>query len=157
MSFCYLIWRRASQSVAPENSYDLLSCQKKRWLLLMLAFGFPESMSSKPHAMLQAWGGVAANLPIRKSPGGVDQQSAKYEPKWSSRPMASWLEWEVVWQAGPGRWSSPCTGHWWGQKENNGIFTKWEIPVHFILKSYCMCGKESKLICEHTLKDWLCI
>ena len=38
-------------------------------------------------------------------------------PKWPRRPMASWLVSGIVWPAGGGRWSCPCTRHWWGHLE----------------------------------------
>ena len=34
--------------------------------------------------------------------------------RWPRRPTASWLVWGIVWPAGLGRWSCPCTWHWWG-------------------------------------------
>ena len=36
--------------------------------------------SQQPHAMLQAWGGVAGKLPGREGPWGVGRQPAEYEP-----------------------------------------------------------------------------
>ena len=35
-------------------------------------------------------------------------------PRWPRRPTASWLGSGIVWPAGAGRWSCPCTQHWWG-------------------------------------------
>jgi len=35
-------------------------------------------------------------------------------PRWPRRPRASWLLSGIVWPAGAGRWSCPCTRHWWG-------------------------------------------
>ena len=36
-------------------------------------------------------------------------------PRWPRRPTASWLGSGIVWPAGAGRWSCPCTRHWWGR------------------------------------------
>ena len=40
----------------------------------------PALWSQQPHAMLQAWGGVAGNLSGRKGPGGFGRQPAEHEP-----------------------------------------------------------------------------
>jgi len=34
-------------------------------------------------------------------------------PRWPRRPMASWPASEIAWPAGPAKWMSPCTWHWW--------------------------------------------
>ena len=39
----------------------------------------PAPGSQQPHAMLQAWGGVAGELPREKGPEAVGQQLAEYE------------------------------------------------------------------------------
>ena len=39
----------------------------------------PALGSQQPHAMLQAWGGLAGKLHGGKGPGGVARQSAEYE------------------------------------------------------------------------------
>jgi len=40
----------------------------------------PALGSQQPHATLQAWGGVAGNLPSGKGPWGVGRQPAEHEP-----------------------------------------------------------------------------
>jgi len=40
----------------------------------------PALWSQQPHAMPQAWEGVAGKLPNRKGPGGVGWQPAEQEP-----------------------------------------------------------------------------
>jgi len=40
-------------------------------------------------------------------------------PRWPRRPTAPWLRSGTVWPAGAGRWSCPCTRHWWGRTSNN--------------------------------------
>ena len=40
----------------------------------------PALESQQPHAMLQAWGGVAGKLPVGKGPGGAGRQLAEHEP-----------------------------------------------------------------------------
>ena len=64
----------------------------------------PALWSQQPHAMPQAWGGVAGKLPSRKGPGGVGQQPAEQEPavcpggQGGQRPASG-----IVWPAGVGR------------------------------------------------------
>jgi len=40
----------------------------------------PALGSQQAHAALQAWGGVAGELPGGKGPGGVDRQLAEHKP-----------------------------------------------------------------------------
>ena len=54
-------------------------------------------------------------------------------PRAPWRPTAPWLVSGTVWPAGPGQWSSPCTGHWWGHTLNTvfsfGPFTTRQTEV----------------------------
>ena len=45
-------------------------------------------------------------------------------PRWPRRPMASWFVSGKVWPAGVGRWSCPCTRHWWDCTSST-VFNFW--------------------------------
>ena len=61
-------------------------------------------------------------LPNRVSESKVNFLTTEKTPgaskPYTSTQTASWLVSGMVWPAGEGRWSSPCTRHWWGHTSN---------------------------------------
>lgn len=85
----------------------------------------PALVSQQPHAILQAWSGVAARLTLRKGPGDISWQPAEYEPavlRWPRRLTSSWLESEIVWLARAWKWSYTSAGHWYWACTLNTMF-----------------------------------
>ena len=54
---------------------------------------------------------------------------------WPRRPAASWLVSGVVWPAGVGRWSCPCTQLWWGRTSNT-VFSFGPLTTRITLRCW---------------------
>ena len=63
---------------------------------------------------LSFYNSLSALFGIEMSSTNILRIWAGSVPGWPRRPVASWLVSEIAWPAGLGKWSSPCTQHWWG-------------------------------------------
>ena len=60
-------------------------------------------------------------------------------PRWPRRPTASWLVSGIVWPAGVGRWSCPCTRHWWGHTWST-VFSIGPLTTRRTLRCWSILG-----------------